>query len=300
MHQSCLWSPSGTELPVPIVGAAPGVPSHTRLSNLSSRGDVQDGDRIMIAGFVVAGEGTHRVLLRAVGPGLAGMVEAHAADTILRLVRSSDGTPVAANDDWHADATRIEEATTQVGALPLPEASKDAAMLIDLPAGSYTVLVDAVPGRGRVAIAEVYSVSHDASGDARLVNLSTRAVVGTGEEILIPGFVAAGDLPRRILLRAVGPTLRADLGDAALADPVLRVYTGESGRLVAENDDWHTSPTADIVREIADRVGAFALEADGRDAALVLTVPPNTGYTIHVSGKDGSTGIVLAEIYEVP
>jgi hypothetical protein len=188
----------------------------------------------MIAGFVVGGEGTHRVLLRAVGPGLAGMVEAHAADTILRLVRSSDGTPVVANDDWHADATRIEEATTRVGTLPLPEASKDAAMLIDLPAGSYTALVDAVPGRGRVAI----------------------------------------------------------------ANPVLRVYTGESGRLVAENDDWHTSPTADIVREIADRVGAFALEADGRDAALVLTVPPNTGYTIHVSGKDGSTGIVLAEIYE--
>ncbi|WP_442889508.1 MBG domain-containing protein [Congregicoccus parvus] len=294
----------GGELRFDVLGRRRGAVANNRIVNLSTRGEVHEGDDVMIVGFVVAGEGTRRVLVRAVGPGLSGFVDASLEAVSLRLSRQDTGVVVAENDGWSAgpDATvsAIEAATIEVGAPELARGSRDSVLLVDLWAGPYTAEARGVPGGGRIGIAEVYSVYGYGSGTTRLTNISTRARVATGEGILIPGFATEGDAPRRVLIRAVGPGLASLLGDAALVDPIVRVFTGDPAVLVAENDDWSSDSDGALVEETAALVGAFALEPGSKDAALVFTVPPHTGYTIHVSGADGATGIVLAEIYEIP
>jgi hypothetical protein len=136
----------------------------------------------------------------------------------------------------------------------------------------------------------------------RLINLSSRAKVGTGESILIAGFVVSGEDPKKVLIRAVGPALGAfGLADA-LPNPAIKIYQGE--RLIAENDDWNRTDAAEMAR-----VGAFALtsvpsesrsatEAIGKDAALITTLDPGA-YTAQIYDPSGiGTGVALAEIYD--
>ncbi len=126
-----------------------------------------------------------------------------------------------------------------------------------------------------------------------LINVSTRAWVGTGEQVLIGGFVVDGAQPKTLLLRAVGPALAAFGVTNTLADPVMRVYAGSSR--VAENDNWGS---VNEVAAAATQVGAFPFAAGSRDAALLVTLAPGA-YTAVVEGVGGSTGVGLVEAYEV-
>jgi len=126
----------------------------------------------------------------------------------------------------------------------------------------------------------------------RLINLSSLArVTGIGEQALVTGFVIGGTNPKRVLLRAVGPTL-ASFGVATpLANPRLQLFDG-AGHTVLENDDWGGTDVASV----AAQTGAFTLPAGSRDAAMVTTLNPGT-YTMQVT--DGTqSGTVLAEIYD--
>ena len=126
----------------------------------------------------------------------------------------------------------------------------------------------------------------------RLINLSSRArVSGSGERALISGFVIGGTEPKRVLLRAVGPTLSSLGITDALANPRLRLFDG-SGHVLLENDDWSGSETADAMAQ----TGAFSLPAGSHDAAVVTTLPPGA-YTMLVM-DGGQTGTVLAEVYD--
>ena len=131
----------------------------------------------------------------------------------------------------------------------------------------------------------------------RLANLSTRAQVGTGEAVLIPGFVLAGDAPRRVLVRAIGPGLAAFGVAGALSDPTLEVLRGTT--VVAANDNWQAQPAGATAATAAVEAGAFPLAAGSRDAALVLSLAPGA-YTLRVAGAGGATGVALAEIYLLP
>src|SRR5690606_301355 len=96
----------------------------------------------------------------------------------------------------------------------------------------------------------------------RLLNLSSRARVGSGDRVLITGFVIGGDADKAVLLRAVGPSL-AGLGvSAPLANPRLRVY--RQGTLVLENDDWAATGGEDLAAAMA-AIGAFELAELSRD-----------------------------------
>ncbi len=139
---------------------------------------------------------------------------------------------------------------------------------------------------------EVAGAGGDAAGALRLVNLSARAEVGTGEQALIAGFTIRGNLPRRILVRAVGPGLGAFGVAGVLADPKLELM--RDGASVAANDNWDVA-----LAPTAAGVGAFALANGSRDAALLVTLLPG-GYTAQVSGVNQATGVALVEIYEVP
>ena len=136
----------------------------------------------------------------------------------------------------------------------------------------------------------------------RLINLSSRAKVGTGESILIAGFVVSGADPKKVLIRAVGPALGAFGLAETLPNPAIKIYQGE--RLIAENDDWNRTDAAEMAR-----VGAFALtgaanesrsssEAIGKDAALITTLNPGA-YTAQIADVSGTgSGVALAEIYD--
>ena len=137
-----------------------------------------------------------------------------------------------------------------------------------------------------------------------LVNVATRAFVGTGDQVLIGGFVVGGAQPKQILIRASGPALRAFGVTDALADPAIQVYSGSSA--IAVNDNWSAQiPRAGTIHGTsAEIAAAFATTrafnfVDGSaDAALLLTLNPGL-YTAVVGGAGGATGSGLIEAYEV-
>ena len=132
----------------------------------------------------------------------------------------------------------------------------------------------------------------DTGGSGKLVNISARAKVGLGADVLIPGLVIQGNAPKRVLVRAAGPALLPMGVDTALLDPVLEIKT-LSGTVVASNDNWNTADAATM-----SAAGAFAFVPGSKDAALVITLPAGA-YTALVAGVNGATGIGLIEIYEL-
>lgn len=147
---------------------------------------------------------------------------------------------------------------------------------------SYRLQTQAAPNRGT------------------LVNVATRAFVGTGDDVLIGGFVVEGAEPKRMLVRAAGPALAAfGVGDA-LADPTLRIFRG--GTPVAENDHWGNPAgvapaTAAEIALAAAQVRAFPFAAGSADAAVLVTLAPGA-YSAVVEGARGTTGSGLVEAYE--
>lgn len=164
-------------------------------------------------------------------------------------------------------------------------------------AGAYRVVAtDAVGVTSTQAAA--LRVETPAS-DGRLLNLSTRGFVGTGDAVLISGLVISGGA-KTLLLRAVGPTLEAAPFNVTgvLSDPKLTIYSGATP--ILQNDDWGAHPEAARTALVAGQVGAFPLPAESRDAALVVTLPAGN-YTVQASAANGTaTGIALVEVYEAP
>lgn len=270
-----------------------------RLANISTRALVGRGDDILIPGFFVTGSQPKTLLVRAAGPALAAYgVSGALADPVLTIFNSS-GVAIAGNDNW-SNATNLaalNTVVTRVGAFPFAKDSRDAATLLNLDPGAYTVQVKGANDTTGVALVEVYD-AQDNNGDGRLINLAARAQVGTSGDVLITGIVVQGEKPKTILVRAVGPTLATFGVTGALANPRLRLFRGE--QLLRENDDWGDgdSATRTQITQAAASVGAFGLPAGSRDATLLITLPPGT-YSAQVSGADASTGVALVEVYEV-
>ncbi len=283
-----------------VAAAAP-----TRLSNMSVRIGAGTGDRTLIVGFVVGGAGTSGakpLLIRGVGPTLSSYgVAGTLVDPRLALIPQGSSTALAANDNWGGDAQLTAVGNT-VGAFPLGSAaSKDAALYLTPAKGAYTVQVTGVGGAEGIALAEIYDASGSdcTASTPRLINVSARAQVGTGDGVLIAGFVIEGTASRTVLIRAVGPTLATYGVGGVLADPQLELTQAVNGAnvVVASNDNWAGDAQ---VTSVANTVGAFALSgAASKDAAILVTLPPGI-YSAKASGAVGSTGVALIEVYEVP
>lgn len=138
---------------------------------------------------------------------------------------------------------------------------------------------------------------------ARLVNLSTRAFVGAGDQALMPGFVLRGSETKKVLVRAAGPALASFGVDAFVPNPILRIVETTTGREVASNDDWLSQPDPTALHDAIAQVGAFPFVIDEDtpsplDAAVLAELPPiDGGYTVQIADTGGNTGIVIAEIY---
>ncbi len=280
----------------------------TTLANISTRGVVGRGDDVLIAGLVIGGTTPKDVLIRAAGPALGDFgVGGTLTDPLLRIVNSR-GETMMANDDWQAggNATAIRAAALRVGAFEFKPNSRDSALLATLPPGSYTAVVSGANDQAGIALVEAYDADPSAAvaRTRKLVNIATRGQVDSGENVLIAGLVVSGPGPRTFLVRAIGPTLLKppfNVGEA-LRDPFLQIYRGET--LLRENDDWDAPLAAQAaLRDAALRVGAFALQeirdGTGLDAAMLITLQPGS-YTAKVGGFQGSTGVALGEVYELP
>lgn len=262
-----------------------------RLANLSARVAVGGAAGTPIPGFVLGGSGEKTMLVRAVGPTLTALgVSGALADPRFTLFRGA--ASLLGNDNWsRTDAAVMIGA----GAFALAASSKDAALLTALSAGAYTAPVTATDNGSGIALLEIYEAS--SSPTAVLINGSTRAYVGTGESVLIPGFVVGGSGNLRLLLRAVGPTL-ADFGvTGALADPTMTLFRDSTA--LAANDNWSAAANASEIAATAQAVGAFALPTGSRDAAILTSLPPGA-YTVVVSGVGSTSGTALVELYAVP
>jgi hypothetical protein len=272
--------------------------STARLTNISTRALVGTGGNILIPGLYISGAGTETLLIRADGPSLTqyGVTGVLAQPTL--SVFDSTGTLVASNTGWGTgpNAAQIPSISASVGAFALQPNSADCALIANLTAGAYTVQISGVGNTTGVALAEVYEVS--ASGTARLANISTRAMVGTGGNILIPGFYISGTGTEELLIRADGPALTQYGVGGVLAQPTLSVYNA-SGTLVASNTVWGTGANASQIPALDASLGAFAFATGSTDSAQIVSLAPG-GYTIQVSGVNSTTGVALAEIYEVP
>ena len=254
-----------------------------RLANLSVRTALAAGDTLIV-GLSVGG-GSRGVLVRAVGPTL-GAFGVGGAMTDPRLELYNGQTRVFANDDWPQTLSSV---FPTVGAFALGNGSKDAGFLQTVD-GTRSIMAQGT-GAG-VVLVEAYDTGTPSA--ARLVNVSARNRVGTGDHILIAGFnISGAGGPKPLLIRAVGPGLAALGVPGTLADPKLEIFDG-NGAKVVENDSWNASLAA-----VFSSVGAFALPAGSRDAALVVSLPPGS-YTAQVSGVGGLTGDAIIEVYELP
>ncbi len=267
---------------------------YSQLVNLAVRTPVGSSASALIAGFALRGTGTTPLLLRGIGPALAAFgVSGAATDPRLELF-AEGGARLAMNEDWSAvigtaPATDVAATAASRGAFALSANAKDAAFLVTLPAAVYSAHVTA-PAKG-LGLFELYD-RLDPNAPLRLVNLSARVEVGRGENVLIVGFTLGGNLPRRVLVRGVGPGLTGFGVTGVLADPQLELFRGST--LVAANDNWDGS-----LAPVAASVGAFALVTGSKDAALRVTLVPGS-YTVQISGVADTTGAALVELYELP
>lgn len=268
------------------------------LRNISSRVFVGTGEQILIAGFVVNGATPKSVLLRAIGPTLTanGVSGALANPTLFLFNRS--GLQIASNDNWSTGGAAVSNAAAAVGAFPLPASSLDSSLVVSLTPGVYSAQVSGVGGTSGIALLEIYDVDSVASyASEKMVNISTRGQVGTGDNVMIAGFVVNGTAPKKVMIRGVGPTLTAAGVTGALADPVLRILR-LNGSLVRENDNWSVGNDVNLVNDAAVKVGAFPLATGSKDAVVLMNLMPGV-YSAQLSGANGGTGIGLIEVYEV-
>jgi hypothetical protein len=246
---------------------------------------VQTGDRVGIGGFIITGTAPKHLLLRAIGPSLAHFGIADVlADPVLEL-HGPPGSSTVVNNNWRD----TQEAEIVATGLP-PSDNLESAIAATLAPGAYTTIVRGNGNTSGVGLVEIYDL--DQGFESKLANLSTRAFVSTGDNIVIAGFqlgnTGGDDL---IIVRGLGPSLSAAGLPTVLADPVLELRDCE-GTLIFANNDWRDNPDQAAIVTAAGLAPGNDLEA-----AIATALPPGP-YTVLFSGRNNGTGIGLIEVYD--
>jgi hypothetical protein len=276
-------TPTATpQLVTPTATPSPTPPTHA--VNLSTRLFVQTGASVGIGGFILTGTAPKRLLFRGIGPSLTGFGIADAlADPTLELLTAT-GTKVLANDNWR-DTQETEIEATGIA----PTNNLEAAILTTLDPGGYTVILRGKEFSSGVGLVEIYDL--DQSSDSKLANLSTRAFVLTGNNVVIAGFILNGDGDDTIIARGIGPSLIQFGISDVLADPMLELRNANG--LVIGNNDWQDDPN-----QAALLMDAGLAPTNDLESAVVATLPPGI-YTAVMSGNNHGTGVGLVEIYDL-
>jgi cyclophilin family peptidyl-prolyl cis-trans isomerase len=264
------------------VVAAPG-----RLVQISTRMQVGTGDNALIGGFIMRGPSPKRLLIRGIGPssGVGGAL----ADPVLEL-HDNTGAIIASNDNWGDAANKQDIIDT---AIP-PASPNESAVLITVPSDpsvvSYTAIVRGANNTTGIGLVEVYDL--DSGPGSTLLNISTRGRVDVDPNALIGGFILGGTESKKILVRAIGPSLAASGVPNPLADPTLELHDG-NGALLDSNDDWGSSPNQ------AEIQASGAAPTNPKESA-VLRILPSGPFTAIVRGKNNTTGVGSVELYQLP
>jgi hypothetical protein len=275
----------GTQSSASFTFALDGPVSLTRATNLSTRLLVGTGNDVGIGGFIVTGSGPRHLLLRGTGPSLANFgVPNPLADPVLEL-HGPAGFQIVTNDNWR-DSQEAEIIATGRA----PSDDLESAILVDLDPGPYTAILAGNVGTTGVGLVEVYDLSPNQ--DSKLGNISTRANVSTGDNIVIAGFILDGGSVGVTILRGLGPSL-SGTGVNALADPKLELRDSQ-GALIGSDDNWMDAPNQAAIIEAAGLAPSNNLES-----AIAATLLPGL-YTALLSGVNNGTGVGLVEVYNNP
>jgi hypothetical protein len=248
---------------------------------------VQTGANVGIGGFIITGSGPKHVLLRAIGPSLtASGVPNVLADPVLEL-HGPGGFATVTDDNWRDDP--VQEALIIASGIP-PSNNLESAIDATLNPGAYTAIISGKNNTSGVGLVEVYDLSQAAP--AKLANISTRALVNTGDDIVIAGFILgnhSGD--DRIVVRGIGPSLTALGVPNVLANPVLELRD-RNGTLIVANNDWQDNPA-----QAAELMAAGLAPTNNLESAIAVTLPPAL-YTALLAGENNGTGIGVVEVYD--
>ena len=262
---------------------------------------VETGDNVMIGGFIVQGMAPKRVIVRAIGPELTQYGVPNALSNPTLELYNGAGALIGSNDNWQHTIIGGIITSNQVrdiinSGYP-PGDGRESAIIADLPAGNYTAIVKGVNNLTGVALIEVYDLSPES--DSILANISTRAFVQTGDNVVIGGFTLQGTASERVIVRALGPELTQYGVPDALANPTLELHDS-TGALIASNNNWVTT----IIGGIITSNQVHQIQASGYapgnplESAIIADLPAGN-YTAIVRGVNDMTGVALVEVYDL-
>jgi hypothetical protein len=252
------------------------------LANISTRAFVQTGGNVMIGGFIITGTGAKKVIIRAIGPSLSNFGITDALQNPTLDLHDGTGALIATNDNWGDAANKQAIIDSHLA----PSNSSESAILTTLNPGAYTAIVRGVSNGTGVALVEGYDL--DRTVDSKFGNISARALVQTGGNVMIGGFVVAGPDSENVIVRAIGPSLSNFGITDAMLDPTLDLYNS-NGVTIASNDNWEDTQQAQIQ-------AAGLAPSNAAESAILQTLAPGS-YTAIVRGKNNTTGVALVEIY---
>lgn len=240
-----------------------------------------------IGGFIITGSAPKAVIVRAIGPSLAAFgIPNVLPDPVLEL-HGPEAFNTVTNNNWRD----TQENEIQATGIP-PTADLESAIVATLAPGTYTAIVSGNGNSSGVALVEVYDL--DQGVDSKLANLSTRAFVSTGDDIVIAGFLLSdGSASNEVIVRGIGPSLVSGAlpADAVLADPTLELRD-HNGALLMANDNWQ-----DDAGQAAAIIAAGLAPSNNLEAAITAALPPGL-YTALLAGMNHGTGIGVVEVYD--
>lgn len=265
-----------TPPPTPTPSATPtATPEPNRFANISTRLRVETGNNVLIGGLIIAGEQPKRLIVRAIGP--SSDVPGALGNPQLEIYRGDE--LIASNDNWREAPNQQEIIDSTLA----PTDERESAILTTLTPGVYTAIVSGVGGETGVGSVQAYDL--DLNSPSTFANISTRGFVQTGADAMIGGLIILGDAPRRVIFRAIGPSL----GIAGqLEDPVVELFNS-NGDSIGFNNDWRDTQAAEIEETTIP-------PSNDREAAIVTSLPP-AAYTAIVRGVNDTTGVAVVEAY---
>jgi len=270
-------APSPSPIPTPV----------TQAVNLSTRFRADTGDNAGIGGFIITGSAPKHVIVRGLGPSLTkfGFSSSEVlADPTLE-VHGPSGFATVINNDWR------DSQETDIRASGLaPADDREAAVDLTLAPGNYTAIVRGNGNGTGLALVEVFDLN--TAVDSRLANLSTRAFVRTGNNVVIAGFILDNNGGNdRIIIRGLGPSLSSSGISNPLQDPTLELRD-QNGALLKANNDWTDDPV-----QAAEIANAGLAPKNTKESAIAATLLP-APYTAILAGFNGGQGVGSVEVYD--
>jgi cytochrome c peroxidase len=279
-------TPIATPTPTPEPSSTPTpTPPPAQSLNISTRLGVGTGDNATIGGFIIAGNTSKPILIRALGPslsdlGLTGLL----LDPVLEL-RGDNGGLLFQNDNWKDDQRSQIEGTPYQ-----PGDDREAVIIASLPPAAYTAVLTGKNQTTGLGLLEIYDTGQ--AVDSQLANISTRGFVGAQDNVMIGGFILGGNNSTRIAVRGLGPSLsQFGLGNL-LADPTLELHDANGATLIA-NDNW-TDDAASAAFLSANGLAP----ANANESAIFTALLPGQ-FTAILAGKNGGVGLGIIEVYNL-